>query len=555
MSAALETATAPFASRAPRAPGGLGELWRLARADVFERMRQTSFLVSILVMVWLAHGMMPPATAGYRTFVINSVYRPAYGAAWVGGLSATLTSIYFLFVGFYLVKGSVERDRRTGVGQILAAARVRGLRYLFAKAISNLVVLLAMAAVVVVTALVMQQALGEDRRFDLLATLRPFVMVVLPAASFTAAAAVFFDCVPMLRGGLGNVAWFFLLGILMASAGLDKRDASPFADVMGGFTVSRVALAELHRAHPDVPISSQEMSMGVNVDPRWKKQHVLTYPLRSIPWDARSAASRLLWISLAAGIVAIANLCFDRFDRAAERSGGRFTKREERPVVAIVTAAAVRAPRSASELTVAPRASGFAAMLRAEVLLLLKGHSYGWYLGVLAALITGTFVPLKGAREFVLPIASLWPVLIWSALGQRERREGAAPVLFSSPRPLSRLLASSWLAGAVLALFVFAPVLVRLAIAGEGEFLLGAIAGACFIPALALASGVWTGSAKMFEVLYLMLWYVGPMHHVAAFDYTGVSIARPLATTLAEFAITSALLALAFIGRRRQLQN
>ena len=554
MSAVLGAAAPVTIARPRRSAGALGELWRLARADVRERVRQTGFLVSMLVMVWLAHGMMPGVSDGYRTFVVNSFYRPAYSAAWVGALSATLTSAYFMFVGFYLVKGSVERDRRTGVGQILASAQVRGLRYLYAKALSNMVVLSLMAGVVLVTALIMQQVLGEDRQVDLLATASPFVLLTLPTAAFVSACAVFFDCVSFLRGGLGNIAWFFLIGILMASSGIDKQSASPFADVMAGRTVTGVAWAELHRQHPSVSLREQDVSMGVNIDSRWKHKQVLTYPLRSIPWSGEAVAARLMWLAIAAGVVVMASFVFDRFDRAPAPSS-RARPQDVPRAAAALASAPRRAARRADELTVAPRSFAFPTLLRAEILLLLKGHSKWWYLGLAASLVTGTFVPLRGAREFVLPIASLWPVLVWSALGHRERRDNVAPVLFSAPRPLGRLLVASWCAGTVLALAVFAPVLLRLAIAGEGGYLLGGVTGAAFIAALALASGVWTGSAKMFEALYLMLWYIGPMHHMPELDYTGVTIARPLAFTLIEIAVTGALLMLAWVGRARQLRN
>ena len=34
--------------------------------------------------------------------------------------------------------------------------------------------------------------------------------------------------------------------------------------------------------------------------------------------------------------------------------------------------------------------------------------------------------------------------------------------------------------------------------------------GALFIPTLALALGVWSGSGKLFEVVFLVLWYSAP---------------------------------------------
>jgi hypothetical protein len=78
---------------------------------------------------------------------------------------------------------------------------------------------------------------------------------------------------------------------------------------------------------------------------------------------------------------------------------------------------------------------------------------------------------------------------------------------------------------------------------------------ALFIPALALAAGVWTGGGKLFEVLYLLLWYIGPMNRTPFLDFIGASgVVR--ADTTAGFAIaTLFLLACALLGRWRALEG
>ena len=54
---------------------------------------------------------------------------------------AMLATLFLSLIGFYLVRGTVERDRRTGVGQILAATPLRGATYILGKAASNFVYL------------------------------------------------------------------------------------------------------------------------------------------------------------------------------------------------------------------------------------------------------------------------------------------------------------------------------------------------------------------------------------------------------------------------------
>jgi hypothetical protein len=97
--------------------------------------------------------------------------------------------------------------------------------------------------------------------------------------------------------------------------------------------------------------------------------------------------------------------------------------------------------------------------------------------------------------------------------------------------------------------------MLRLLFAGETRAVLGWLLAATFVPALALACGVWSGSAKLFEVLYLFLWYVGPMHRVAEADYTGVTTARGPTLWLIYIGVSLVLFVLAWSGRSRQARG
>ncbi len=99
------------------------------------------------------------------------------------------------------------------------------------------------------------------------------------------------------------------------------------------------------------------------------------------------------------------------------------------------------------------------------------------------------------------------------------------------------------------------PIALRLMMAGETGALLGWVVGAAFVPALSLALGIWTGSSKFFEALYTLMWYA-LIQHAPGFDFMGatprgVENGAPLSFAAA----TIALLAFAFLGRRRQLQS
>src|SRR5260370_12070171 len=111
--------------------------------------------------------------------------------------------------GIIVMRVVVVGDQRTRVGQILAVTPLRSTGYLAGKFLSNLMVLASMAGALAVTALALQLARGESTAVDPGALLLPYLLLTLPVLAVTAAAVILFDTIPLLRGGLGNIAWLF----------------------------------------------------------------------------------------------------------------------------------------------------------------------------------------------------------------------------------------------------------------------------------------------------------------------------------------------------------
>lgn len=91
---------------------------------------------------------------------------------------------------------------------------------------------------------------------------------------------------------------------------------------------------------------------------------------------------------------------------------------------------------------------------------------------------------------------------------------------------------------------------------GQWDALAAWAVGAMFIPSLALALGTWSGSSRMFEVVYTFLWYLGPINHVPTLDYMGITPEAVAGQVSLCYLLASAvLLGLAVLGRRRQMQQ
>jgi hypothetical protein len=167
--------------------------------------------------------------------------------------------------------------------------------------------------------------------------------------------------------------------------------------------------------------------------------------------------------------------------------------------------------------------------------------------------VAGLLLPTESARRYLLPAAWILPLALWSALGTREVRHNTGQLIFSAPHPLSRQFPLMWLAGVAVALAAGLGVAVNLTLADDWLHLLALGTGALFIPTLALALGTWSGSSKLFEVVYMLWWYAGPINRVESLDFMGAGSDLQLGKVLVYGLFTILLFALAVIGRKRQI--
>lgn len=182
----------------------LRTLYHMMRADFLERVRSYRFLAMLLFTIFLTY-LFIPALNSYQIFGLElGGYRGVYNSAWIGSMVALLMGEFFNIFAFYLLKGNIDLDRRTGVGQILAATPMRKITYTVGKWLSNIAVIAAMTGMIIVASGVLQLIRGEVLILNLWALTAPFLLVLLPSLVVIAAVAVLFDSINLLRGGLGN---------------------------------------------------------------------------------------------------------------------------------------------------------------------------------------------------------------------------------------------------------------------------------------------------------------------------------------------------------------
>ncbi len=518
-------------------------LYQLVLGDFRERTRRYSYLLTMLGALFFGYLVI---TGKYT--VQFSDYRSIYNSEWFGTMMAVTCGMMFSIAGFYLVKNSISRDRRTQVGQIIASTPLSNLEYIFAKFVSNFLVLLSMVAVLAVIAFLMLLFRNESGSVDLWAFSLPFLLLSLPAMALVAAAAVFFDTVKWLRGSLGNVLYLFMAEIFLVMGMM--RTIS--LDLAGNNLFIEGVKAGLAEAYPGVKVGLQMGFIGLVEDIRMEGTN--TFVWKGIDWSPETVSLRFVWIGLAIVVLLLTLPFFDRFDPAGLKQPAKRKKAVLPKVENVGNEQISNIVSSYSQISVVDAAFSFVAMIRAEFSLMVKGFHWSWYLiaaGILAAQLV---VPFDIARMYITPLAMVWPLLIWSAMGNRETRFGTGELLFSSPMPFKRQFPSVWLAGLFVALAAVGTMVMRSIIAGQWSYAMALLIGAFFVSSLALAFGTISGSKKLFEVIYLMFWYVGSVDHVPVLDLLGTTAEAVTITKMLVLGLlTVGLLTAAGMARRRQV--
>jgi hypothetical protein len=157
-------------------------------------------------------------------------------------------------------------------------------------------------------------------------------------------------------------------------------------------------------------------------------------------------------------------------------------------------------------------------MVAGELRVLTSDLSWWWWL-IAAGLNVGAVVLGRG-ETFALAVAWIWPVLVWSRLGTQERDQGVDTLLGAYPGALHRTLAQ-WTAGVVLTAATGIGPLAGILLDGDTARAAHWAAGALFIPSIAVLLGTVTRTSRVFQVLYLIAWYMA-LNNVAAFDHMGI---------------------------------
>ncbi|HSL42900.1 MAG TPA: hypothetical protein VK897_05675 [Anaerolineales bacterium] len=513
-------------------------LYHMVRADFLERSRSYAFLILLCLCIYLAYAI----NTGRLVLRFNTCAE-IFDSTWVGAMMAIAINFFLGFFGFFLVKGCIERDNRTGVGQIMAATPLRRVEYTFGKWLSHFIVL-SIFVVILATATVLIQTFRMDG-LNLVVLLSPFFWLTLPFMALVAAIAVLFETLPFVKGGLSNVIYFFLFVFLLITVtGPASGRALTLADPSG----IRILLEEIKSAGLDC---GEKASLNDLTE-----APELVIPSAGIPWTADIVLSRIGIFAVALTLTSGSAFFFNRFDSSKDRFRKRSVPKEDE-APAVDSAHIVQEAENPVSLTPLTADhvyhSNILPIILAELRLMLKGNHWAWYIGAAILWIFSLLAP-ENSMTLWLIILAIWPLLIWSKLGIRETYFRTNQIVFSCAHPLLRLLFATWLAGVLVTAILWSGAGIHFVMHNQTTNLIGWVIAVLLVPSFALMLGTWTGSSKVFEVSYLVIWYAGIANRLPALDFIGLtpeSIAIQYPAWM--LILLSVCILLALIGRKHKL--
>ena len=482
-------------------------------------------------------------------------YRGEPTAAYVGLTSSVTVSSVLLFFGYYLLSGSIERDESTGVDELLASTSISDGAYLLGKWLSHV----GMVAVLLATlggAAVVNHAVHGTGGTDPVWILGPVFFVGLPLGCAVAGITVLFQSTRWLNGTLGNVVYLFggvtLLTALLAAG--SESESVPLwlrlSDVIGLYAAGEMTFDALLAVAPEYGGPSVANYGTGTIGGETVRFH----------WDGGSwptwfYANRLGLVVLGGVSVLAATVPYERYSPKHGSSRQSLIDRLKGVLPSSMPWQSTqkhdtRPPEEVSLTPVESRSSGgFVRLLVQELRLLLRGHPWWWYVGTVAVVGVGVGSPDAGGAA--ISIAAIWPLFVWSGMGYRTVRHRITPLIVSSKQPLGQLFAE-WTAGAVVTAGVLGPTLWPMVVETgvDGVIVLAGVV--LFVPSLAQAFGLWSGTRRLFEVVYLTLWYVGPLNGVPPLDFAGATGMTAGTVTPQLFAGVGVVALLGAVAHRRR---
>lgn len=468
-----------------------GTVRTLALLEARVRLRRLSTLVTLLAVVAVSWLMISDPAGGQTLIAVHGA-RVLYTSSALALGSAAMATLLLALAGFYLLRGRVAEDLRSGTGSVIGASRGGGTPFVVGRWCGGVLYLTALIGAFMATVLLCHLVRG-DGPIEPLVYLQTYALVLGPMILFTASCATLFDAWAPLMGKAGDLLYFFTwvaqMGVLPAVTEGGMPHLIPL-----DFTGTSAVITAL-AAHVDL----HDMMLGIaDFDP-----HKAPFALPVWMWTASLAAARCLTAALALLPLLLALPLFHRFSPDRVKPG---KARARRSPLAVVDGWLRPLARLADPLFgLAARVPGIAGQALADVALTLAAAPSALAL-LLAVQLPALVLRADALAPFTLACVAYWGVLV-SGVSTRDGDAALAGMGAAVPGGAARRYWRQFLASLVLGLMFTGVAALHLA-AADPLRAFALLCGVFALAAFASLLGRTSGTARTFLALFLFALYV-----------------------------------------------
>lgn len=477
------------------------------------RTRRLSSIVALLAVSFLSWNMIADPLSGYTMMAINDA-RILYNSAALALGSASMGSPLFCLIGFYLVRGRIGEDLRSGIGGVIGASPIGNLQFLFARWLGGVAYLLALSLAYLATVLVCHLLRGEGP-LELAVYLTTYALLFLPMVLFSVSCAIMFDSFALLMGKFGDVLYFLLWiaqSALIATFANDaKVQISPLMvlDFSGLATTVMIFKEQMH--------SNQISIGGALFDP---KLPALTMP--DVQWHTQLLLLRANTFLLSLLPLIPAALFFHRY--SPDRVKASSAKQRRTPLALLNQYLRPLARLSNPLFRLAANMPGIAGQVMADIALIFATAPSAILL-LLVCNVMGLLEPFARGSGSLIFATTCWGILA-SDISSRDFAADCERLTGIAPGGIARRYLRQVLAAATLGLLFSASVLLRwIVLAPQNAAIL--LVGIFSLAALATLLGRTSRTPRTFMALFMFWLFVAtqavkfPLMDVVGFNGFG----------------------------------
>ncbi len=479
----------------------MNKLLQLVKADYQQRTRSYAFLITLCVALALGYSFVPPADAVYSTIRIGA-YVGKYNTAWFGSVMALMSGVFISYFGYFIISSSIKRDAEIGLGTIMAATQTSNFTYLFAKFLSNYLVLFSLVVSVIVMGIVLFLFYGVGP-FVAGDFFTPFILTCLPTLALVSAFAILIELIFRKSSTFQNI----LFSVIFFSA-LFIPTFSDYSEMGDPFGIK--IITEEMNAQVTQLTNEEEVSFNIGYVIN-DQSTTRSFDFVSIDFPVFYVISRLFWVLASLVLLLLSSLVFHRFrsspikkqakgqGKVLEDKGGNFEFNLDQPL--------------AFDFGILP-------LIKAELKLLLRQQNIWLWIATVGGMVALSLAPISIAHQFILPVLWFIHVSKWSKLTTKEIENRTQLFAAVSYKPVARLFGAQLVSAMICMLVLSFPLVIRLIVSAHWVSVIAVLLGSAFVVTLAALLGQVSKSSKLFEVLFFILTYAN-LNTIPFLDYFG----------------------------------